>query len=91
MHLFLILLCSAVVRRCPNVFRYSSRLAGFNSRLGRRKFPIVAATGIRRQRLELLRYFRGPMAVLNGESMKFPFRREKPGILSAPVGTVQGR
>jgi hypothetical protein len=92
MYLLLILFwCSVVVRRCLNILRVNSRFGKFNSRLGRREFPVSAATGICRQWLDFPRGFSGQRTVPARESMKFPFQREKPGILSAPAGTARGR
>ena len=65
------------MRRLPN----NSRFGEFNSRLGRREFPVCAATGIRLQGLDLAYRFHVGTAVIRGKSTKFPVRREKPGIL----------
>src|SRR5713101_5474035 len=87
MCLFLVLYwCSAVVKRCggPNIFADNSRFGDFNSRLGRRKFPLRAATGISWQALDLAHCFYGQMAVIWAKSTKFPVSTGKTGNL-APV------
>src|SRR5216683_7967169 len=63
---------------------HNSRFDVFNSRLGRREFPVRTATGICRQRIDLLYAFIDQTAVGWGKSKKFPVRREKPGFLLAP-------
>ena len=67
--------------RGPNILGDNSRFGDFNSRLGRREFPVRAATGICCQGLDLPHRLRGQTAVSRGKSTKFPVRREKPGIL----------
>jgi len=66
----------------------NSRFGEFNSRLGRREFPVRAATGIRSQRFDLPCGFRGQTMFLLGKSTIFPARREKPGILSRRAATL---
>jgi len=73
--------CLTVVRRGASILPDNSRLAGFNSRLDRREFPVRAATGIPWQGLDFLRSFCGETAVGTGKSTKFPAQREKPGTL----------
>jgi hypothetical protein len=63
----------------------NSRLGEFNSRLARLKFPVRAATGIRRQAVDLACRFFEQMAVLGPQSKKFPAQREKPGLPAVPV------
>jgi hypothetical protein len=60
-------------------FAIDSRFGEFNSRLGRRKFPVRSATGIGSQWIDLLCRFFGQTALMWGKSKKFPVRREKPG------------
>jgi hypothetical protein len=87
MCLFLFLLwCSVAVGRSggPNIVgdnSRSSRFGRFNSRLGRREFPVRAATGICRQGVDLPAVFLGKTAVAGAKSTKFPSEREKPGTL----------
>jgi hypothetical protein len=61
--------------------RDNSRFGGFNSRLGVSEFPFRAITGIGAQAIDLAHH----SGRLNGgnrvKSKKFPFPREKPGIL----------
>jgi hypothetical protein len=78
-----LLWCSAIVGRCggPNTFPYHSRFGAFNSPVRLGEFPVRAATGIRSQGIDLSYCFCGQTAVAGGKSMKFPVRREKPGIL----------
>jgi hypothetical protein len=82
MGLFLLVVWCSIV-----VGRYGSRFGNFNSRLGRREFPVRGATqvtGICRQALDLLCRLRGPTVASRGKWKKFPFRREKPGISPDP-------
>jgi len=83
--------CPAVLG--PSVIGNSriSRFGGFNSRLGRCKFPFRAATGICRQELDLPGLFQGGMAVPTQNRRKFPFRREKPGTGPSPPVSQYGR
>jgi hypothetical protein len=75
MALFLVFFwCSAVAGP------FNSRFRDFNSRLGRREFPVRSATGIGRQRIDLPCCFRGVTAVSEARSTKFPALREKPGM-----------
>src|SRR5216683_2781010 len=62
-------------------FAINSRFGEFNSRLGRREFPVRSATGIGSQEIDLPCRFSGQTALAWGKSKKFPVRREKPGIL----------
>jgi len=59
---------------------HNSRFGGFNSRLGQRKFPVRAATGIGLQDLDLARRFYGRTALRWANRRNFPLEREKPGV-----------
>jgi hypothetical protein len=86
MGLFLVLLwCAAVT---GDILRYNSRFGGFNSRLGRWKFPFSPATGIGRQGLDLSWCFRSRDGTYREQSKKFPVPREKPGISPSPAERV---
>jgi hypothetical protein len=50
------------------------------------KLPSRAATGISRQALDLAHRFGSLNAGYREKSAKFPFQREKPGILPPPRG-----
>jgi hypothetical protein len=67
--------------------RDNSRLGAFNSRLGRREFPVRSATGIRTQRYDLPNLLRRQMAVSGANATTFPLLREKPGILHSTGAT----
>jgi hypothetical protein len=82
MGLLLILFwCSAVVGRCggPNILPNNSRFGEFNSRLGRREFPVCVATGIRLQGLDLAYRFHVETVAIRGKSTKFPVSTGKTG------------
>jgi hypothetical protein len=82
MGLLLILFwCAAVVgrRETSNILSDNSRFGAFISRLGRRKFPVCAATGTRVQGFDLAYRFHGEMAVIRGKSTKFPVSTGKTG------------
>jgi hypothetical protein len=84
MCLFLIFFwCSRVLGdvQARRFFAINSRFGEFNSRLGRREFPVRSATGIGSQAIDLLCRFFGQAALMWGKSKKFPVRREKPGTL----------
>jgi hypothetical protein len=91
MYLFLILLWGAAeMQACggPNILSdnsRNSRFGGFNSRLGQRKFPISAATGIGWQIVDLARCFLDRTALFGAKSMNFPLQREKPGMGAGDV------
>jgi hypothetical protein len=74
MYLFFILL------NIVGINSRNSRLGEFNSRLGRQKFPVRGATGIRWQPFDSACYFFKQTAVLGPQSKKFPDQREKPGL-----------
>jgi hypothetical protein len=88
MWLFLVLfwcaaaVCDAVALASRDNSR-NSRFSAFNSRLGRRKFPIGAATGIARQEIDLPHRFCCQTAPARAKSKKFPVPREKTGIFAA--------
>jgi hypothetical protein len=63
----------------PEHFAENSRFGKFNSRFGRRQFPVRAAAGIRSQRLDLPYPCYGQTAVTRGKSMKFPVSTGKTG------------
>jgi hypothetical protein len=67
--------------------RENSRLGAFNSRLGRREFPVRSAMGIRPQRYDLPKLLRRQMAVSSATATTFPLLREKPGILHSTGAT----
>jgi hypothetical protein len=85
MWLFLVLFwyAAAASHAVALAFRDNSRFGAFKSRLGRRKFPIGAATGIARQRIDSPHGFRGQNSTYREQSKKFPVPREKPGIFAA--------
>jgi hypothetical protein len=88
MGVLLIFFCCLATR--PDIatrtfFPIISRLGGFNSRLGRQKFPIGLPTGIPPQAIDLSCDFCGKTAVVGGKSTKFPVQREKPGFWSPPL------
>jgi hypothetical protein len=74
----------------PGSGRASSRFGAFNSRLGRCKFPIGIATGIRLQGLDLQQRFCAQTVLAERNSKKCPFEREKPGILLRPAAPAAG-
>jgi hypothetical protein len=69
----------------PNILPDNSRFGEINSPLGRREFPVRAATGIRWQGADLAHRLRGQTVAAQGKSVKFSLRREKPGILLPPA------
>ncbi len=81
MCLFLIFFwCSRVLGdvQARRFFAINSRFGEFNSRLGRREFPVRSATGIGSQAIDLLCRFSGRAALAKVKSKKFPVRRETP-------------
>jgi hypothetical protein len=85
MRRFLVLFwCAAAVGDTVALaFADDSRFDAFNSRLGRRKFPIGVATGIARQGVDSAHRFCCRTARAGGKAKKFPVPREKPGIFAA--------
>jgi hypothetical protein len=63
----------------------NSRLGGFNSRLGRPKFLVRVAMGIRPQCGDLACHFFQKTPVLSPKPKKFPVQREKPGLRAFSV------
>src|SRR6266851_4122625 len=84
--------CAAVVGRGgpPSILGVNSRFGKFNSRLGRREFPVSAATGICRQGLDLPDGFCGQTADKWGKSTKFPVSTGKTANLAPSGGTGRG-
>jgi hypothetical protein len=80
--LLIVFLCGAIAALCEGfgIFSRNSRLRGIKSRLGLRKFPFRAATGIWPQGFELVKLFGGQIAAVRAESKKIPLLREKPGM-----------
>ena len=85
----LLSLCLAFLGRSGSLktSRDNSRLCAFNSRLGRREFPVRSATGIRTQRYDLPNLLGRQTAVAGRKATKFPLLREKPGILPSVGAT----
>jgi hypothetical protein len=85
----LLSLCSAFLGRSRSLkaSRDNSRLGAFNSRLGRREFPVRSATGMRTQRYDLPNLLCRQMAVAGANATTFPLLREKPGILPSSGAT----
>jgi hypothetical protein len=76
---------AAAVRQCggPDILRYYSRF-------GTGGFPVRGA-GIWRQWIDIAHTFFGKPARRVRNSIKFPFRRERPGHTSLPGKTDRGR
>src|SRR5260370_12973650 len=77
--------CWAVERLGGGIFLLHSRFVGFNSRFGQHEFPVRAATGIGRKRLDLDGCFHEENRAWPPNTAKFPASREKSGILGGQV------